>query len=408
MKNVRNLAAAALAALVALATPSAAAQKNYDPGASDTTVRIGQTGPTGTWGAIGQTMQAYFRMVNEKGGINGRKIELITYDDAYDAAKTSEVTRKAVETDKVLFMSGSIGTGPQLAVAPYLNQLKVPQLFMASPSGNLAAAKKFPYSMMAMPSYESEGAIWLRHLTATKPKAKVAVLYQNDEMGHATLNGFKQDLEKTRLQIVSEQPYALTEPSIDAQINAMKASGADTVLLITTQKMTVMALQKIRGLAWSNPTIYLSQGGSSIKTALTPAGLDNAKRVIVVAARMSIHDVAYANHPDMQAYLAFIAQYMPGTNGADDDQYLWGYSTAALTAHVIEQAGNNLTRENILKIATSLRGYHAPLLLPGVTLNSSPTDYRLFQSMQIRQFDGKIFEPLGPVLSIHWMRSGKL
>ena len=396
MKSIGKLT---VAVLVALAASSATAQKSYDSGASDTTVRIGQTGPTAVWGAIGQTMEAYFRMVNEKGGINDRKIELMTYDDGNDSAKTVEVTRKAVETDKVLFMAGAVGTAAQLAVAPYLNQRKVPQLFMASASGKLADATTFPYSMMAAPSYESEGAIWLRHLTATKPRAKV---------GHAILSGFKQDLGKTRLQIVNEKSYAVTDPAIDAQILSMKASGADTVLLITTQKMTVMALQKIRSLAWNNPTIYLSQGGASIKTALTPAGLENAKRVVVVASRMSVHDMAYANHPDMKEYLAFVAKYMAGTNAANDDQYLWGYSTAALTAHVIRQAGNNLTRENIMKIATSLNGYQAPLLLPGVTLNSSPTDYRLFQSLQIRQFDGKIFEPLGPVLSIHWMKSGKL
>lgn len=405
MKITRSLT---VALVIALAVSSATAQKNYDSGASDNAVRIGQTGPVAAWNSIGKTMESYFRMVNDNGGINGRKIEFITYDDGYDATKTLGVTRKAVEVDQVLFMAGSIGTAPQLAVAPYLNQQKVPQLFIASGSNKLADPKTFPYSMMAVTDYGSEGSIWLRHLAATKPKAKVAVLFEDDEMGRATLTGFKQDLSQTRIQVVSEQSYVSTDSAIDSQIVAMKTSGADTVLLITTQKMTAIALRKIRNLAWNNPTIYLSQGGASIKTALEPAGIENAKRVIVVAARMSVHDIAYANHPDMKEYLAFVAKYMPGSAAANDDTYLWGYTTAALTAHVIRQAGNNLTRENIMKIATHLNGYHAPLLLPGVTLSSSPKDYRLFQSLQISEFDGKMFVPLGPVMSIHWIKSGRL
>lgn len=400
MNIIKHVTAATLFAVVA---SSAFAQKKYDTGASDTAVRIGQTiplsGPVSAWGALGKVSEAYFRMINEKGGINGRKIEVITYDDAYEPAKTVEMTRKAVEADNVLFMAGSMGTGPQLAVAKYLNQKKIPQLFVASAAGKLADPKTYPYTMMAAPSYEAEGATWLKHITATKPTAKVAVIYQDDDAGRAIFNGFKQNLNQTGVKMVSAQTYSVTDPSIDSQLIAMKSSGADTVLLITVPKMTAMSLRKIRSLNWE-PTMYLSQGGAAIKSALEPAGLENAKGVITVSIRMNLGDPDFADHPDMKEYLAFAAKYMPGTNATTDDIYLSGYVNAALTAYVIQQAGDNLTRENIKKVATNLKNVRLPTLLPGITLNSTPTDYHLYKQLQLRQFDGKNYVPLGKIINI--------
>lgn len=390
-------------ALMALVTAGALAQKQYDSGAGDTGVRIGQTvplsGPVSAWGSVAKAAQAYFKMLNDRGGINGRKIELVVYDDGYEPARTVEMTRKAVESDNVLFMAGSMGTGPQLAVAPYLNRRKVPQLFLSAAASKLADASTLPYTIMAAPAYEAEGASWLKHLLATKPNAKVALLYQDDDAGRAIVAGFKQQLGKTRIQVVSEQTYTVTDPTINSQVISMKGSGADVALLITVPKMTAMGLRKIRSLGWE-PTIYLSQGGSSIKTALEPAGLDNAKGVISAATRMSLGDAAYADHPEVREYLEFVANYLPGSAADTDEIYLQGYMNAAMTAHVIRQAGDDLTRANIMKVATSLRNYRAPALLPGVTLNTTPGDYRMYKQMQLQQFDGKNFVPLGPVVAI--------
>lgn len=390
--------------MVALAAGGAVAQKRYDPGATDTAIKIGQTvplsGPASSWGSVAKAAEAYFRMVNDNGGINGRKIELIVYDDAYEPAKTVEMTRKAVEADKVLFMSGSLGTGQQVAVAPYMNRQKVPQLFLASPSAKLADAKTYPYTMMSGPAYQTEGASWLKHLASLNPTAKVAVIYQDDEAGRSILEGFSANLEQTQVKIVSKQTYQVTDPSIDSQIITMKGAGADTVLLITINKMTALALRKMTSLDW-RPAVYVSQGGSSVKSALEPAGLENSKDVITVFARMSLGDPSFANDPSMKEYLAFVAKYLPGTNAATDDAYALGYMNAALTAQVIRQAGDNLTRENIMKVAASFKDYRAPLLLPGVTLNSTSTDYRLFKQLQLHKFDGKSYVPFGPIISVN-------
>jgi branched-chain amino acid transport system substrate-binding protein len=379
-----------VAVIAAAASVAAFAQNKYDDGASDTEIRIGhtspQSGPAAAWGAVGKSMAAYFKMVNDGGGINGRKINFITYDDGYQPPKTVEMTRKLVEADRVLFTAGSMGTAPQLAVAPYLNQRKIPQLFVAAGAGKFTDVKTFPWTLISGATFESEGGVWAKYLAAKKPGAKVAAIFQDDDSGRALVQGFKEKIAGTTIQLVTEQTYTVTDPSIDSQLIAMKNSGADTVLLITIPKMTALALRKIRALSWE-PTIFASSGGSSAKTSFAPAGLENAKNVMTAGHRMRPGDNEFANSPDVVAYKAFVAKYLPDVDPTDDI-YAMGYTQAALTAHILRQAGNDLTRANIMKQANSFNGLHAPLHMPGIMFNTSPGDHRPVKQFRVSKFDG--------------------
>lgn len=391
-----------LAAMASLAILGANAQSKYDNGASDTEIRLGhtspQSGPASAWGGVGKAMSAYFKMVNEAGGINGRKINLITYDDGYQPPRTVELTRKAVESDQVLFMAGSMGTSPQLAVAPYLNQKKIPQLFLAAAASKLADAKALPYTLIMASTYESEGTGWAKHLRQSKPTAKVAVIYQDDDAGRAIVSGFKGGIAGSTVNVVSEQTYTVTDPTIDSQIIAMKNSGADTVLLVTIPKMTALSLRKIRAMSW-DPTMYVSVGGSSPKSAFAPAGLESAKGALMSTWRVAVGAKESEGLEDVKIYKAFMAKYLPGVDPTDDI-YAIGYTSAAATAEVIRLAGNDLTRENIHKIATNLKSVKLPLALPGITVNTTPSDLRPIKQSQFFRFNGAEYEPVGKVESI--------
>ncbi|WP_341886974.1 ABC transporter substrate-binding protein [Variovorax sp. YR752] len=392
---------ASVAAFLALSV-GAQTKSKYDDGASDTEIRIGhtspQSGPASAWGGLGKGMIAYFKMVNDNGGINGRKINLLTYDDGYLPPRTVEVTRKAIESDKVLFMAGGMGSSPQLAVAPYLNQKKVPQLFLAAAASKLADPSKFPYTLILATTYEFEGGSWAEHLSQTKPNAKVAVIYQDDDAGRAVLSGFKAKLAGTSITVVSEQTYTVTDPTIDSQIIAMKNSGADAVLMITISKMSALALRKIRALSW-DPVIYASSGGSSPKTSFAPAGLESARGVIIATWRPSVGAKEFKDSPEVKAYRQFLAKYLQGVD-ATDEIYAAGYNAGAATAEVIRLAGNELTRENIHKIASNLKGVRLPLMLPGISLNTTPTDSRPLKQAQFFRFNGAEYESLGSIRSL--------
>ncbi|PIF73792.1 ABC-type branched-subunit amino acid transport system substrate-binding protein [Variovorax sp. 54] len=394
-----------LASLAAFAALSVGAQNNkskYDEGASETEIRIGhtspQSGPASAWGGTGKAMAAYFKMVNDNGGINGRKINLITYDDSYEPARTVEATRKAIESDKVLFMAGGMGSSTQLAVAPYLNQKKVPQLFLAAAASKLTDPKKFPYTLILATTYEFEGGSWARHLSQTKPNARVAVIYQDDEAGRAVLSGFKSKLAGTNIAVVSEQTYTVADPTIDSQIIAMKNSGADAVLMVTISKMSALALRKIRALSW-DPVIYVSAGGSSPKASFAPVGLESARGVIMATWRPNVSAKEFEGLPEVKAYRQFLAKYLPSVD-ITDDIYTAGYNTGAATAEVIRLAGNDLTRENIHKIASNLKAVRLPLMLPGISLNTTPADLRPLKQAQFFRFNGIEYEALGPIHSL--------
>lgn len=393
-----TLATAACAAVLAL---PAAAQKKYDTGASDTEIVLGSTqplsGPASSYAAIGKAMQAYFQMVNDQGGINGRKVRFILYDDAYTPAKTVEMTRKLVESDEVLLTTGALGTALQLSVAGYMNQRKVPQLFVAAPASKLANPKTYPWTINFSPTYEMEGAIYATHLLQTKPGAKLAVLYQDDEAGKALSSGFLQTLAKAGVKPVAEQTYQITDPTVDSQVIKLKEAGADTVFLVTAPRMTAQALRKIGSLDWK-PTMYVSAAGASIKAALEPAGLENATGIISSDYRKRLADPRWAGDADMKAFQAFLAKYMPGAD-PNDEIAAGGYDVAVATHQVLKQAGDDLTRANVMRIVSNLKGFRTPLLLPGITVDTTPDDYAGFKRMQVVRFDGKTFQPLGPVVT---------
>jgi branched-chain amino acid transport system substrate-binding protein len=337
-------------------------------------------------------------MVNDGGGINGRKVNFVAYDDGYQPPRTVELTRKAVEADKVLFMAGSMGTSPQLAVAPYLNQKKIPQLFLAAAASKLADAKVHPYTLILSSTYEVEGAAWARYLAANKANAKVAVIYQDDDAGRAILAGFKEAAARTSLKVVAEQTYTVTDATVDSQVIAMKDSGADTVLLITIPKMTALSLRKIRAMSW-DPLIITSSGGSSPKTAFAPVGLENAKGVLTTNFRIPANAPQYQANPEVKAYREFLAKHLPGVDPSDE-AYAFGYSAAAATTQLLRTAGDNLTRENIHRLATNLQSFRIPLMLPGVTANTTPDDARPIKQVQFFRFNGADYDTVGDVVTV--------
>ena len=402
MNTIRRKLLAAVACTAVASSSAAWAQKKYDPGASDTEIRIGSTvplsGPASPYAGVGKGMPAYFQMINDQGGINGRKVNFILYDDGYQPPMTVDLTRRLVERDEVLFTLGALGTPTQLAVQGYMNQRRIPQLFVAAPASKLADAKRFPWTINFAPVYEMEGAIYAKHIQQTRPGAKIAVIYQDDDAGKAIRKGFIDTLAAAGVKPVIEQTYAVTDPTIDSQIISMQGSGADVVALITIPRMTAMALRKMGALGWK-PVTYVSNAGASIKNALEPAGLDNAKDVITADYRKRLGDSRWAGDPDVKAYEAFHAKYLPGVAIADDS-YQVGYDLAAAAAQVLQRAGDDLTRANVMKIVSTLQGFRSPLLLPGLSFNVTPTDYLGFKEMQLMQFAGKTFVPLGGVVSM--------
>jgi branched-chain amino acid transport system substrate-binding protein len=397
---LKAISASLVSATTAGMADSASAQKRYDTGASDTEIVIGSTqplsGPASSFASLGKTMQAYFQMVNDQGGINGRKIRFILYDDGYAPPKTVEATRRLVESDGILLTTGSLGSALQLAVAGYMNQRKIPQLFVSAPASKLANPKVYPWTINYSPVYEMEGAIYASHLLSAKPGAKVSVLYQDDEAGKALSSGFIQTLAKAGTKPVAEQTYMITDPTIDSQILRLKESGADTVFLVTVPRMTAQALRKIASIGWK-PTIYVSAAGSSVKNALEHAGVENAVGVITADFRKRLSDPRWDTDTDMKTYRAFMMKYMSSVD-ASDEIAAGGYDVAHATHQVLKLAGSDLTRANIMKIVSNLKGFRSPLLLPELQFDVTPEDYHGFKRMQIVKFDGKAFQPFGAMV----------
>lgn len=393
---------ACVAGVAMLSMGSVSAQKKYDVGASDSEIRIGTTqplsGPASSYAGIGKAMAAYFQMVNDRGGINGRKVSFIMYDDGYAPPVTVDQTRKLVERDEVLFTLGALGTPTQLAVQTYMNQHKIPQMFVAAPAGKLADAAKFPWTINYAPVYETEGAAYAAHLLQTKPGAKVAVLYQDDDAGKAIRKGFIERLARDGVKPVLEQTYSATDPTIDSQIIAMQGSGADAVAMFTIPRMTAMGLRKMGALGWK-PQTYVSNAGSSIKNALEPAGVENAIGLLSSDARKRLTDARWNDDPEVSEYREFAAKYLPGVS-ITDENYQTGYDLAHGAAQVLKMAGDDLTRANLMRIVQTLQGFRTPFLLPGISFNVTPQDYFGFKQLQIVRFDGKAFAPVGTLVDV--------
>ena len=386
---------------LALSASSAQAQKKYDTGASDTEIKIGQTvpfsGPASAYATIGKAQAAYFNMINEQGGVNGRKINLIQYDDAYSPPKAVEQVRKLVESDEVLLTFQIIGTPSNAAVQKYLNAKKVPQLFAATGASKFTDPKNFPWTMGFNPNYFVEGRIYGQYILKEYPNAKVGVLYQNDDLGRDYLNGIKAGLgNKAATMIVAEASYEVTDPTVDSQILKLKSAGADLLFSASTPKFAAQTIKKNAELGWK-PVHILDINATSVGAVMQPAGLEASKGVVSVNYGKDPLDPTWKDDPGMKRYFDFMAKYYPeGDRNSNFNTY--GYSTAQLMVHVLKQCGDDLTRENVLKQATNLKNVQLDLALPGIIGNTTPNDYRVNKQLQMMKFNGERWELFGPIL----------
>ncbi|HEY2611410.1 MAG TPA: ABC transporter substrate-binding protein [Reyranella sp.] len=387
----------ALGALVALSlvSTSAIAQPKYGPGTSATEIKVGQTiaysGPASAYGQLGKAEDAYFKWLNAKGGINGRKITFITLDDGYSPPKAVENARKLVESDQVAVVFNVLGTPLNTAIRPYMNQKKVPQLFIAAGATTFNDPQHFPWTMGWQPNLQAEATFYARHLLKNKPDAKVAVLYQNDDFGKDLLNGLTTALgDKAKTMIVDAQNFQATDPTIDSQMITLKNSGADTLFLFTYAKQAAQAIGKMDDLAWK-PVTYLHLGAASVGATFKPAGLDKSKGILSAGFMKDVTDPKWADDPDVKTWLAWMKDNLPMAD-INDSLNVAGYAYAQTLEQVLRQAGDDLTRENIMKQAASLKDFRLGLLLPGSLINTSPTDYRVIQYMKLQRFNGRSWD----------------
>ena len=392
----------ALAALgLAMAAAPALAPKKYGPGASDTEIKIGNTipysGPASAYGIIGKVEAAYFKMINEAGGIGGRKINYVSLDDGYSPPKAVEMARRLVEQDEVLFVVSTLGTPSNSAIHKYMNQKKVPHLFLATGASKWNDPKDFPWTMGFNPNYQSEGRLYAQDILRNRPNAKIAVLYQNDDYGKDYLEGFKAGLgAKGKTMIVKEASYEVTDPTVDSQMAQLQASGADTFFNITTPKFAAQAVRKAWDSGWK-PTHYLNNVSASIGTVLKPAGVDKSVGLITTQYLKDQNDKQWANDPAVIEWTAFMKKYYPDGNLVATENF-YGWCVAQTMVQVVKQAGNNLTRENIMKQAASLKDFAPGCLLPGIKINTSATDFAPIESVQLARFDGKEWVRFGEII----------
>lgn len=371
------------------------------PGITATEIKIGQTmpysGPASAYASVGKNENAYYAMVNAKGGINGRKINFLSYDDSYSPPKTVEQTRKLVEQDEVFATFGSLGTPTNTAIQKYMNQKKVPQLFISTGAEKWNDPKNFPYTISLYASYLMEARTAARYILETKPDAKIAILSQNDDFGRDYVKGFKEVLgDKGIKLIVKEATYEVGEATIDSQLVALKNSGADTLFDVTTPKFGAQAVKKVAELGWK-PLHYIVSVSSSIKSVLEPAGLDNAVGLITAVVAKTPADPQWKEAQDVKDYFAFMKEWN-GNADPNDQSAVTGYISGFVTVEVLKRCGNDLTRENLMKVVTNLKELSAPLLLPGITISISPDDYSPYGKLQVTRFDGKTWQLVGPVI----------
>jgi branched-chain amino acid transport system substrate-binding protein len=404
MRNaMRALIASVALCVIAVgsSTSPAGAQKKYDPGASDTEIRIGNimpySGPASAYGTIGKAQAAYFRMINETGGINGRKINFISYDDGYSPPKTVEQARKLVEGDEVLLIFQSLGTAPNSAIQKYMNARKVPQIFVATGATKWGDPKNFPWTMGFQPNYQSEGRIYAKYILDKHPAGKIAVLFQNDDYGKDVLKGVRDGLGDKNAMIVAEMPYEPADPTVDSQIVRLKASGADIFINITTPKFAAQAIKKVAELGWK-PLHILNNVSASIGSVLRPAGFENARGIITTTYLKDPTDPALAKDPGLMAWTAFMDKYYPEGDKTNSSN-VSAHATAALLVQVLKQCGDNLTRENVMRQAANLKDVELEMLMPGIKVNTSPKDYFPLEELQMRRFSGERWESFGPIMS---------
>ncbi|WP_295852433.1 ABC transporter substrate-binding protein [Tardiphaga sp.] len=389
------------AAIALLAASGALAQKKYDIGATDTEIKIGNiipySGPASAYGMIGKTEAAYFKMINDNGGVNGRKINFISYDDAYSPPKAVEQVRRLVESDEVLVVFGPLGTPSNTAIQKYLNGKKVPQLFVATGATKWNDPKSFPWTMGWQPSYQSEAQIYAKWLIREKPDARIAVLYQNDDFGKDYLNGLRESLGGKRTMIVAEESYEISEPTIDSHIVKIKAQSPDVVISFVTPKFAAQTIKKIAELGWK-PLHIVANVSVNVGSVMQPAGFENGQGVLSAAYAKDGTDTQWNNDAGMKRWSAFLDKYMPDANRADSN-HIYGYGAAQTLIRVLEMCGDDLTRANVMKQAASLRDFTPDTLLPGITINTSATDFGPISQLQMQRFKGERWERFGDIIS---------
>jgi ABC-type branched-subunit amino acid transport system substrate-binding protein len=388
--------------VLAATSTSVIAQKNYNAGATDTEIKIGNimpySGPASAYGVMGKTEAAYFRKINAEGGINGRKINFISYDDAYSPPKAVEQARKLVESDEVLLIFHSLGTPSNSAIQKYMNEKKVPQLFVATGATKWNDPKQFPWTMGWQPNYQSEGRIYAKYILKERPTGKIGILYQNDDYGKDYVKGIRDGLgAKAASMIVGEENYETTTPTIDSHVVALKSEGVDIFISITTPKFAAQSIKKVAELGWK-PLFILNSVATSTGTVMRPAGFENGQNIISATYQKDPTDPQWKDDPGIKNFDAFLTKYFP--EGNREDLFLMtGYNVAQTMVHVLKKCGDDLTRANIMKQAASIKGLQLEGLLPGVTINTSATDFAPIKQFQLRKFKGERWELFGDVIS---------
>ena len=397
--SFKTLRTAVVGAAAILASVGVLAQKKYDPGADDKEIKVGSihpySGPASAYGQIGKAIGAYFEKINAEGGINGRKIKYLPQDDGYNPAKTVEMARKLVEEEEVLLIFNSLGTAPNTAIQKYMNQKKVPQLFVATGATKWGDPKNNPWTMGWQPTYSAEGRIYAQHILETKPNAKIGVLMQNDDYGKDYYGGFVEGLgDKAKTMIVKHVTYEVTDPTVDSQILTLKASGADVFFNITTPKFAAQAIKKAAEIGWK-PVHYLNNVSASVGSVLVPAGLENSVGIVTTQYGKDPTDPQWANDKGMQEWRAWMQKFQP-SGDLKDANNVYGYAVAMTLVQVLKQCGDNLTRENVMKQAASL-DMVLPTSLPGINIKTGPDDFFPIEREQLARFDGKTWVLFGKV-----------
>jgi len=398
--NRRTFLGGVSAAALLSGAGAALAQKKYDDGATDAEIRLGHcgpySGPASAYGVIGKGIEGYWKMVNDAGGINGRKVKFITLDDGYSPAKTVEVVRQLVEQDKVLCTFNTLGTPTNTAIHKYMNQKKVPQLFVATGASKWGNPKEFPWTMGYQPDYHTEAVIYAKHILSTVKDAKIAVLMQNDDYGKDYWDGFKEGLGQEVGRIVKHITFEITDPTVDSQIIQLKASGANVFFNIATPKFAAQAMRKAADIGWQ-PVHYVNNVSASVGTVMKPAGFDNVQGILTAAYAMDPTDPTWAEHEDMKAFTAWIAKYHPTAHLADLGN-VNGYTVSFLMAETLRRCGDELTRANVMRQAASFQKFRVPMILPGITVSTSQTDYYPIQAVQLQRFRGQTWELFGEIM----------
>jgi branched-chain amino acid transport system substrate-binding protein len=395
--------AATVSAVALMSTAGLALAANqYDPGATNTEIKIGNimpySGPASAYGVIGRIETAYFHKVNDEGGVNGRKIDFISYDDGYSPPKTVEQARKLVEDDQVLLIFNSLGTPTNTAIRRYMNNKKVPQLFVATGATKWNDPKDFPWTMGWQPNYQAEAGIYARYILKNEPNAKIGVLYQNDDYGKDYLKGLTDGLgDKATGMIVSEQAYDISEPTIDSEIVNLKASGADVFVDFSTPKFAAQSIRKASEIGW-HPMFFLNNVSASVGSVLKPAGFGAAQGIISAAYLKDATDPEWKSDKDMKEWNAFMNKYAPDVDRSDAAT-VYGYTLARTMVQVLEQCGDDLTRANIMKQAANLKNFDPGMLLPGITINTSANNFAPINQLQLIRFKGETWQRFGPVVS---------